>query len=332
MQLTHQLSTISVTVWRTIQIIIWIIGIGILIALIFFPTIGLHAFWNVLIPVAPALFVLAVGLWRNICPLAFTALIPRHLGWSKKKKISVEKQGVLNFIGLCLLFLIVPLRHVILDTRGLLTAMTIIVLACTAVIFGLLFEWKSGWCSGICPVHPVEKLYGQKVMISPPNAHCELCQKCVTPCPDSTLGIHPLTSKKTIFHKIVGFSMVGGFPGFIWGWFQVPDYYRFEGLQNLAGAYGLPFLGFFITLFLYLIMRWLIPAKFELNLISVFTALSVSCYYWYRLPALFGFGTFQGDGMLLDLQHILPTYFIYISRIITTLFFCWWLILRPESE
>ena len=37
--------------------------LGIFFSLIFFPKIGIHAFWNVLIPIAPALVVVAVGLW-----------------------------------------------------------------------------------------------------------------------------------------------------------------------------------------------------------------------------------------------------------------------------
>jgi len=201
LQSTTTLSGSNLNIWRIIQILIWFAGFGILAALLFFPEIGIHAFWNVLIPIAPVLFVLAAGLWRNICPLASTALISRHMGWSKTKKISIEWQGGLNFIGLCLLLLVVPLRHVILDTNGVATALTIIPLVLIAVIAGSLLDWKSGWCSGLCPVHPVEKLYGSKVLISPPNAHCALCQKCVTPCPDSTPGIQPLTSKKTLFHR-----------------------------------------------------------------------------------------------------------------------------------
>ena len=58
--------------WRAVQTVVWLAGVAILAALLFAPEIGIHAFWNVLIPVAPALVAFAPGLWRKICPLAST--------------------------------------------------------------------------------------------------------------------------------------------------------------------------------------------------------------------------------------------------------------------
>jgi hypothetical protein len=155
-----QLSPRSILIWRIVQTLVWLVGVFILFNLIVYPTIGLHLFWNVLIPVAPALLVVAVGVWRNICPLASTALFPRHMGVSKRKKLTITQVGKLNLIAVIALFIIVPLRHAIFDMNGMATAILIISIAGVAVIAGLFFEWKSGWCSGLCPIHPVEKLYG----------------------------------------------------------------------------------------------------------------------------------------------------------------------------
>lgn len=80
-----QLSEQSITIWRIIQFTSWLGGAFILYSLLFFPSLGILLFWNVLIPVAPFIFVVAVGIWRNICPLATTNLLPRHLGLSKRK-------------------------------------------------------------------------------------------------------------------------------------------------------------------------------------------------------------------------------------------------------
>lgn len=325
----NQLSSRSILIWRIIQTLVWLVGLVILFNLIFYPTIGIHLLWNILIPIAPALLVVGVGIWRNVCPMATTSLFPRHMGFSKRKKLTIAQTGKLNLIAVIALFLIVPLRHAIFDMNGLATALLIISLGIIAVIAGLFYEWKSAWCSGLCPVHPVEKLYGLKNKLSLPNAHCNECHSCVTPCPDSTSGINPLSLKKATSYKIAGFLMVAAFPGFIWGWFQVPDYSRIIGVEQLITIYKLPILGLLVTSVLYLILKRFLQEKV---LIAIFSATAVSCYYWFRLPALFGFGIFPGDGMLIDLTGVLPRWSITISVIAVTLFFFWWIVFSKQNK
>ena len=48
-------------------------------------------------------------------------------------------------------------------------------------------------------------------------------------------------------------------------------------------------------------------------------------YYWYRIPALAGFGVFPGDVMLVDLSGVLPPWFVPCSRLLTVALFAWWL-------
>ena len=323
-----QLSRKSILIWRTVQTLLWLVGVAILFFLMFYPITGIHLFWNILIPVAPLLFVVSVGLWRNICPMASTALFPRHMGFSKRKKLTVTQSGNLHLIAVIALFLIVPLRHAIFNTNGMATAILILSLGLIAVIGGLFFEWKSVWCSGLCPVHPVEKLYGLNNRLILPNAHCDKCHRCVTPCPDTTPGISPLTSKKTISQKLAGFLMVGAFPGFVWGWFQVPDYEGVVQLQHLGEIYLMPAIGLVATSVLYLILRSFLRAKF---LVGFFSAATVSCYYWYRLPALFGFGIYPEDGMLIDLSGTIPEWSVIAVSIALALFFFWWLLISKPT-
>jgi hypothetical protein len=231
-----------------------------------------------------------------------------------------------------MLFAIVPLRHIILDTNVFATALTLAVTACFAIILGTLFEWKSSWCSGLCPVHPVEKLYGGTPLLSFFNAHCNLCQQCVSPCPDSTPSIHPFYEASTPAKRLSATLLVGGFPGFIAGWFYVQDYSGTEGWNHIGKAYGLPFLGMMMTLLLFILLKKFLREKQEIILIRIFAASAVSCYYWFRLPALFGFGLYPGDGMLIDLQTSLPGSFPIISRTLTTSFFFWWLVFRSSDE
>lgn len=328
-QAVSHMSYRSLLIWRAVQIAVWLVGVFILFNLFFFPDLGLHMFWNILIPVAPALLVLAVGLWRNICPMGSNSLLPRHMGFSKKKKLTVAQSGKLNLVAVIALFIIVPLRHAIFDTNGLATAILILSLATVAISMGVLYEWKSGWCSGLCPVHPVEKLYGLNNKISPPNAHCTSCFRCVAPCPDSTPGIHPKSATKTRYHKIAGNLMVGAFPGFVWGWFQVPNYHGITNFEQILLIYKMPLMGLLVTSLLFLALKRFFNEK---TVITLFAAAAVSCYYWFRIPALVGYGIFPTDGMLIDLSGLIPKWFITITIIASTLFFFWWIVLREQKS
>ncbi len=318
--------------WRVAQVAVWVVGVGILSALVLAPEIGLHAFWNVLIPIAPALLAIAPGLWRNICPLASTALVPRHLRWSRGLELPRTWQDRLGLVGVLVLLAVVPLRHVVLDLNGPATALAIVLLGVVAVALGVFFEWKSGWCSGMCPVHPVEKLYGSAPIVTVANAHCNPCARCVSRCPDSMLASHALTSGKSGAARTTAMLMVGGFPGFVWGWFQVPDYAGSAGWDHLASAYGWPLVGLLVTLLAYVLLRSLLSRAHHARLVVGFATAAIACYYWYRLPALFGFGPFPGDGMLVDLTSALPAWFPWASRLATTSFFALWLTRRVGTK
>lgn len=317
--------------WRAIQFIVWTVGVTIVALLLFLPKAGIIALWNVLVPIAPALLVFAPGVWRNVCPLGSTALWARHMGLSRARRLSKAAQGWLALTGLVLLLLIVPLRHLVLDTNGPATGIVLIVVGLLAAGMGFVFEWKSGWCSGPCPVHPVEKLYGVRPVLSVPNAHCSPCQLCTAVCPDSTAGMTPLRHPSTIGHRLTATILVGGFPGYIWGWFQVSDAVGLT-LDGFFRAYGMPFVGLCVTLAAYLVARRMLAPRHADALTLVFAAAAVSCYYWFRLPMLLGFGQFRGKGMLSDLTHSMPSWFPVALRAFTTILFFWWIVLAPVRQ
>jgi len=315
--------------WRMAQAVCWLAGFLLFFALLFFPQWGVAAFWNVLIPVAPAVFVLATGVWRNICPLGTVSLLPRHLGISRSRRLPLQWQGRLHLTGVCLLFLIIPLRHIWLNTNGLATAGVLALLTVTAFASGYFFEWKSGWCSSLCPVHPVERLYGSKVLFSPPNAHCGQCHNCVIPCPDSTPGMNPMQARMRRSQRIASCLLIGGLPGFIWGWFHVRDFSGNPGnWQHLPEAYAWPIAGMAVTLAAFILIGRRCSPEREPALSGVFAAAAVGCYYWYRLPSLLGFGLFPGDGMLLDLSSLIPLWSIVSLQVLAVAFFGWWIVLR----
>ena len=102
-QMTSRTADPSMHLWRWVQTSVWFLGLALLLSLWFWPRVGLHLFWNVLIPVAPALLALAPGVWRNVCPLGTTSLLPRHLGFSREWKLSTTWNQRLGFLGFLLL-------------------------------------------------------------------------------------------------------------------------------------------------------------------------------------------------------------------------------------
>ncbi|WP_147296635.1 hypothetical protein [Flagellimonas nanhaiensis] len=123
--------------------------------------------------------------------------------------------------------------------------------------------------------------------------------------------------------------MTAAFPGFIWGWFQVPDYEGSITFSQIVIAYEFPLLGVLVASGLFLVLKRFLTAK---KLIAIFSALAVSCYYWYRLPALIGFGIFPNDGMLIDLSHSIPKWVVSVIIITTSLFFFWWIVFRKQKQ
>ena len=321
----------NVRVWRTLQALFWLVGCGIFTSLIFFPPLGLTLLWNILIPVAPVLMVVAVGLWRNVCPLASVVLFPRHMGWSKQRIMSPRTQAKLGLVGVMLLYLIVPMRHAMLNTNGPASAMLITALIVAGFVMGTQFEWKSAWCSSLCPVHPVEKLYGSNVFGAMPNAHCDQCMNCVVPCPDSTPNMTPRRPSKNAYTRASGLLIAGGLPGFVWGWFHVPDHLGISEFGDLLRVYQMPVAGLVLTLTLYMVLLRLKLAT-EPWLTRIFGTAAVSCYYWYRIPSLLGFGQFAGDGRLFDAHGLIPDWAPLAMTLASTAFFAYWLLIRRPNE
>lgn len=317
--------------WRCLQVLVWCIGAAIFLALFLHPETGILLFWNVLIPVAPALFVLVTGIWRNICPLATVSMLPHHLNISRKKRVTQAWQGNFALIGTILLFVIVPVRHLTLNFDACSTALVIVALSMLAFFSGYYFDAKSGWCSGMCPVHPVERLYGQQVLFSPANAHCGKCHNCVSPCPDATPDMHPQLANKRSNQRLAGWLITGGLPGFIIGWFHVPDFKQAIHWQDVALAFALPWGGIAVSLAVYIACCKWSKNQYKPYIIKLFAAASVSAYYWYRLPALVGYGLFPQEGMLIDLTAIVPVYIVQFVQLSVVAFFFWWLMMRRPA-
>jgi hypothetical protein len=317
--------------WRLAQWTLLGAGFALIAALLLWPRIALVAIWDVLIPVAPALFVFAPGLWRNICPLGMTSQLPRRFGVSRARQLSPAAHGWLSIAALALLLVLVPSRHIGLDDTGAATAAALVSLGALALLCGFLFAGKSAWCSGLCPISPVEQLYGSRPALAMKNAHCPECIRCIHVCPDSTYAYSPTLRRPTRLHTVAGLTLVGAFPGFVLGWYQVPPAGAGAGLSfsRLIEAFGWPWGLMAISLGLFLGLRALVGWRWKQTLGRTFAAAAVSIYYWYKLPSLLGL-----DGTaapLIDLGPHAADWWLWACRIMTTALFALWMIPRTPD-
>lgn len=306
-------------IWTAAQFGMLFAGAILVGLLLFQPELGLSVMWRGAIFAAPAMITVAPGLWRNICPMATVHQLPKRLGLSLHKKMPEWMAAALGLLSVTGLFIIVPMRHIGLNSDGAMTAVMLMVAATIAFGMGALFEARCGWCTTLCPIHPVEKLYGTVPAIAFKNARCDLCENCTTPCPDSTPGMSPVNTGTTRLQQFLGRFVVGSFPGFVWGWYQVKDLPADQvGFSDVLTAYAWP-LGAALASFLLFTraeraLRRHESARHALH--RAFAAAAVSIYYWFRLPGPVA---------------LLPDWYPTVYHIGTTSFFFWFLVVRSPK-
>lgn len=306
-------------IWAALQAGMFLVGVTLIGLLLFWPAAGIALMWNFLIPVAPALVTIAPGLWRNICPMATFHMLPQKLGLARNLRMPEWGAAALGLTGVILLFVVVPMRRIGLNVDGPLTAIMLLSAAVVAFTMGSLFEMRSGWCTSLCPIHPVERLYGTNPAISFKNARCDLCEACSNPCPDSTPEMTPTVTGATRVQQFLGNFLVGSFPGFVWGWYQVQDYPPQQvGSHEVFTAYAWPLGACLVTYVVFKIAEHVFRHKPKARAVlqRVFAAAAISTYYWYRLPGP---------------ASLLPDWFPMVSHMVTTPFFFWFLVLRSPK-
>lgn len=313
--------------WRLAQTISLALGLGEVLLLLTVPSLGIHLLWNILIPLAPLVFMVIPGVWRNVCPLGIVSQIPRHLRFQRGYRLSDRWAIASLAIGWAALLIIVPMRHLWFDRSGLSTAVILIIIGTAAFLLGLLFHGRSGWCCTFCPVHGVEKLYGQRNALTVVNAHCRTCANCVVFCPDKVSNsgqLFPPERTSGDPHTRISHFIVGGFPGYVYGWFQCPDLTA-PDVMNALTTYAWPFAGMAISLIAYLFLLKTLRIS-QARLTGVFAALAISTYYWFRIPMLFGFGRFGHDGCLIDVSGGTPVAVIFGLQVSVILLIALWLV------
>lgn len=296
------LSPVANGPWALARLLGTLLTVGLLFGLIAWPSVTLHLMWDMVIPLLPAVFLVNPMIWRNVCPLAtLNAATGQRMG---KRQLAGMPLRISWALGIALLFLMVPARRFLFNENGAALAATIAAVAALALAAGMLFARRAGFCNSICPVLPVEKLYGQYPLVPMHSARCAACSLCT---PSGCLDI---AGEKTLAQTIgparrtpnwlatpFGLFTVA-FPGFIVGYFTSQN----GSLSTVLAVYlhVLQWAAASIIVLGALVLLARITSRVALPLLG---GLSFGLYYWFASPAIAeAYGGGGGAGLVLRLM------------------------------
>lgn len=282
---TEMRQRVPIAVWHVLRLCAVLTAIGVAVLLLIAPQLGLLLFWGFFIPLAPLLFLVAPGLWRNLCPMATLNQTPRLFGFSRSMTPPKWLMEYNYVIGIAALLLLIPARKALFNQSGPATALLILSALTLAFLGGLLLKGKSGWCSSICPLLPVQRLYGQAPFYVVPNSHCQPCVGCAKHCYDFNPTIAYLADQYDDDPHYVAYRrfFAGAFPGLIVAFYTLPNppaisvwtLYLQIGLAILISVGSFFALDAFVKL---------TPIKLP----ALYGAVALNLYYWFNLPLLAG--------------------------------------------
>lgn len=274
-------SRVPETVWRAARLASISAYVALVVTMFVRPTTGLFLFFHVVVPVLPIVFLIAPGLWRNICPLAATNQVPRTLHFSRGLSAPEWLRNRGYLIAVVLFFGIAGARLAGLDRNGAAMGVVLAGAVTAAFIGGVVFKGKSGWCSSICPLFPLQRAYGQTPFVTVPNSHCQPCVGCAKNCYDfkpraayqaDLADDDPAWSAS---RKLFAAAL----PGFVLGFFflagltAAPTVHKYM----LLALFMLVFVGLFFVLDA-------ITAVSAPTLAACYAALALNIFYWFTGP------------------------------------------------
>ena len=307
--------------WRAAQAVGVVLTPVLIGALWVWPKPTLTLLWDMVIPLLPAVFLVNPLIWRNVCPLATLNDLSGRRSRARATSLRVVRAGWV--LGVALLFVLVPARRFLFNTNGPALAVTIVAVGALALASGLVFARRAGFCTSICPVLPVEKLYGQAPLLPMAGARCQECTLC-TP-----VGCTDLAGSKTLPQTIgphrrdtgwirTGFGVfAAAFPGFVYGYFTAVN-----GELATAGVVYLRVLGFAAVSYgLVALLTDLLRVGAALAM-PVLGAVALGMYYWFA-------------AVTLTTAYHAPAATVFVVRAVMAALLAWWLwgmMTRPNGR
>jgi len=278
-------------VWRVAQWATVVAALALIACLVVAPRTGLIAWWLYVLPVLPLLFVLAPGIWRNVCPMATLNQVPRVFGFTRGRSLPTWLRRNAYLVACALYFALISMRAPLLDHNGPALAVLLGLALVGAFVGGVLYKGKSGWCGTICPLLPIQKLYGQTPAVVVPSAHCETCLGCQKNCYDFNPRIAAIADANDPDPRWVNYRRVfaGTFPGFVIAFFTVPDSVIGSPADlglSLASYYGL-MLAYMAASFGVFMLAEMFLAWSTAFLIALWGLIGLNAHNWLRFPTFF---------------------------------------------
>lgn len=269
---------VPLRVWQAVRIGSIVAYFALVVTLFVRPAAGLFIFFGIIVPLLPVLFLVAPGLWRNICPLAATNQLPRvfDFGRAMNPPDWLRNRGYL--IAMALFFGIAGARLAGLDRSGAATGVVLALVVAVAFAGGYVFKGKSGWCSSICPLFPLQRAYGQTPYVTVPNSHCKTCVGCAKNCYD----FKPRAAYQAdLADPDGGWSgprklFVAALPGFILGFFTL------VGEAQMSAVERYPLLALFVLVSAGLFYAVEAVSPLSPAMVSVlYAAAALNIFYWF---------------------------------------------------
>lgn len=282
---TKRGSALPKPVWQVLRVLTLLATLGFAVLLTFDPAVGLQLWWGLAIPVLPAVLVIAPGLWRQVCPMAFLNQIPRMTGTSRSLPLPGKWKERAFLIAVALFLACVAARSPVLNHAGGLVAAGIVGVLIAAFVGGLVFAGRSGWCGTFCPLGPIQRTYGHAPLVVVPNGYCPTCVGCQKNCYD-------FNPRGAIFADLVDSDpryasqrrlFIGLLPGLIGAYF----------LQGPTQTYGYElYLAILLAACcasagLYAIATSCFPLSPH-RVAAVFAAVALAIFYWFGGPIVLG--------------------------------------------
>lgn len=299
--------------WRPLQAISVVSALAVIALLFFAPEVGLYVTWYILIPLVPVLLLVAPMVWRNLCPIAVLSQLPDAFGIRPRRPLPLSPQLGATVGAVILFLIIVPLRPALFNVNGPALAIFTLSVVVVAVVAAFVFPGKAGWCASLCPVLPVERIYGQSPMIRAQHAHCSTCDSCIRACYDlrpshsiqDIVSLEPPSrSNEAQFLRTPMGIFTAGFPGFIVGYFTLAP-------NATVGATYLHVLIWFAASAVVLGLLQLAVLRNRWTATRALGALAAGLYYWFTVPSVldasdkFFEAPPHGDGIVLVLRVVL---------------------------
>jgi NADPH-dependent 2,4-dienoyl-CoA reductase/sulfur reductase-like enzyme/ferredoxin len=274
---------VPIGAWRAVRLAVFAAAAALCLMLVLRPATGLDVFWHVVIPILPIVWFAFPGLWRNVCPLATANQTPRVFGFSRGRTLPQLLSRFAYVVGIAVFLGLVPARLALFNRSGPATAVLLVTVVVLAFAGGVLFKGKSGWCATVCPLLPVQRLYGETPFLLVRNSHCEPCVGCAKNCFDFNPRVAKLADLDDEDPRYAGPRrfFAAAFPGLVFGFFSISA----GSTHSVAWIYGHIAVAIAISVGVFFTAEVFLPLSSH-KVTALFAAAALNAFYWYSVPTL----------------------------------------------